>query len=204
MNIIKCENAEENCVKCSLSAHELERILEPVRSGKLIVYSTDTLYAIGADPFNEDAVKLLFEAKNRPKEMPISVSVANLSQAEEVAHLSENARRIFRKCLPGPLTLLVRAKEEIAQNAFVSRDGILGIRVPRHPLALRLSALLGPVTATSANLHGDEEPSNVSLSVEGLGSSVETYVDCGECSLGRPSVVLDAVGDKVRIRRFAK
>ena len=90
MKTIKCVD-RKNCKKCDLKEKELDEVVAALRSGELVVFPTDTLYGIGADPFNENSVKKVFIAKNRPFDMPLSIAVSNEKMMESVAVLNDNA-----------------------------------------------------------------------------------------------------------------
>lgn len=167
-----------------------DAVLAVLRGGGLIVYPTDTLYALGADPFRAGAVERLFAAKRRPEGQPVSVAVADLDAAKSLAVVSRSAEAIARPWLPGPLTLLFRPSPT-APKAIVSAGNTVAIRVPRHPVALLLAKQFGPLTATSANLHGRPPPVECGEAQEQLGESVDLYVDAGPCPIGKESTIVD-------------
>jgi L-threonylcarbamoyladenylate synthase len=152
MKVIKCQDRKSSCKKCDLPEKDFEEIIAALKAGELVVFPTDTLYGIGADPFNENSIKKVYMAKNRPFDMPLSIAVSNEKMMESVAVLNDNARKLIRKFLPGALTVMLTKKPSLP-DMLTSGSNQIGIRIPDHPFALRLIDKFGPITATSANLH---------------------------------------------------
>jgi len=177
-----------------------DEVLTVLRSGGLIVYPTDTLYGIGADPSNPQTMARLFAAKERPSGQPVSVVVANVDAAKELAVMSARAEQLCRQWLPGPLTLLFRPTAS-APRSVVSEKNTIAIRVPKHPVALFLAKQFGPVTASSANVHGKEPPVEASEAQAQLGERVDLYLDAGPCPVGKESTIVDLTGAEPRIIR---
>ena len=177
-----------------------QEVLRALRDGGLIVYPTDTLYGLGADPHQEGAVRRLFAAKQRPEGLPISVAVANLDAAKDLAVISPRADDLCRPWLPGAVTLLFRPTAN-APRAIVSSENTIAIRVPNHPVALFLAKQFGPLTATSANAHGKPPPVECREAQDQLGDFVDVYVDAGPCPIGRESTVVDLTGAEPRVIR---
>lgn len=199
MEIIKCKDAK--CADCSVPKHDLENVLTTLRFGRLVVYPTETLYGLGADPFDETAVKRVFIAKRRPFDMPLSIAVHDISMAEEVAELDENVYRLAKAFLPGPLTLLLK-KKPILPDIITAALPEVGIRVPDQPFALRMLEEFGPIISTSANVHSHPNPTNVEMAMADLGGSVATYVDCGPCKIGKPSTIVQIMDGTVEVIRY--
>lgn len=189
MKTIKCAD-RKNCKKCDLKEKELDEIVAALRSGELVVFPTDTLYGIGADPFNENSVKKVFVAKNRPFDMPLSIAVSNEKMMESVAVLNDNARKLIRKFLPGPLTIMLTKKPSLP-DILTSGSNQIGIRIPDHPFAIRLIDKFGPITATSANLHSHPDPFVAAIAQKDLKGHFHTCVDCGKTKYAVPSTIVD-------------
>jgi len=177
-----------------------EEIGEAFRRGGLVVYPTDTLYALGADPFSEDAVRRMFAAKRRPEGQPVSVVFSDLDSAKALAVIPPPMEPFARRWLPGPLTLLFRPTAK-APPLIVSAQGTIAIRIPKHPVPLMIAKRIGPITATSANLHGKPPPVEFSEAQEQLGETVDLYVDAGPCPFGKESTVVDCTGPEPRVIR---
>jgi len=177
-----------------------KEVEEIFRKGGLIVYPTETLYALGANPFDEKAIDRLFEVKRRPKDMPISVAVADIEMMKSLAEINTLAEKIYYNFLPGPVTLLLKKKARVPDK-LTSGDDRIGIRIPKHPAALRIIDMVGPITATSANLHGYPEPRNLDIALEQFGENVMLYLDCGECEYKGVSTIVDVSGSIAKIIR---
>lgn len=171
-----------------------------IKKGDLMVYPTETLYALGVNPFDKDALKKLFDLKKRPLTMPISVAVSDMKMLKRIAEVSELEEKIARHFLPGPLTLLMKKKAHFP-SILTSGDDVIGIRIPKHEMALEIIRATGPITATSANLHGHPDPKNIEVAINQLGKEVKLYIDCGECEYQKPSTIVDATTPSVKIIR---
>lgn len=180
-------------------ADPLAAAVQALARGGLVVYPTDTLYGLAARTGDVGAVDGLIRVKQRPKGLPISVLVSSTEEVEAFAELSENARRFLRRTLPGPYTLIVRARAggSIAP-ALLNTDGSIGIRIPDHPLARELARRSGPITATSANRHGVPPGGSVREIRRALGAQVDEYIAVGPAPSGRPSMLIDLTGDRPR------
>ncbi len=183
MEVFKWEKSAD------LPESAMKKIISELQAGRLIVYPTETLYGLGADPFDETAVKRTFMAKRRPFDMPMSIAVKDVKMLEELATLDNRARKLAKKFLPGPLTLIVTKKPIVPDILTASSDEI-GIRIPDHPAALRIIEEFGPIVSTSANLHSHPNPITCQQSIKDLGASVSDYVDSGPCKVGKPSTIV--------------
>ena len=203
MKVVKCGNSKGVCRNCEISDEDLDEVVSILKQGELIVYPTDTLYGIGADPFNESSVKKVFLAKNRPFDMPLSIAVSNEKMMESVAVLNDNARKLIRRFLPGALTVLLTRKPSIP-DILTSGTNQVGIRIPDHPLAIRIIDRFGPITSTSANLHSHKDPVDIKMPMKDLKGSVKIGIDCGKTAKAEPSTIVDVSdGDAEVIRKGA-
>ena len=187
--------------KYALDRRDVERAVEILRKGGLVVYPTDTLYGLGADAATESAVRRVAQLKSRPPEQGISVAVAGLSQIEGWAEVGPAARNFISSNLPGPYTVVLRPTDA-APRHLVSPQGI-AFRIPRHPIAVLLTRLFGPLTATSANRHDGKPPTNLEAAQEQLGDDVDLYIDAGPCEVGAASTVVDFTADRPKVIRQA-
>jgi len=190
MKVIKCTNRKNGCKKCDLSEKDMDEIVAALKSGELVVYPTDTLYGVGADPFNESSVKKVYIAKNRPFDMPLSIAVSNEKMMESISVLNDNARKLIRKFLPGPLTIMLTKKPNLP-DILTSGSNQIGIRIPDHPFAIRLIDKFGPITSTSANLHSHPDPVEASVAQKDLKGHIGIFVDCGKTKFEEPSTIVD-------------
>lgn len=173
---------------------------EDLADGRLIVYPTETVYGIGADIYNESAVKNLYVTKKRPFDMPLSVAVSDKAMLEKIAVLNENADKLVKAFLPGPLTIIIKKQPDVP-DIVTSSSQKVGIRIPDNRFALELIRRTGPIVATSANLHSHPDAVDVDAAITDFGDSVDTYVDAGKCTLGQPSTIVWLMDKEVEIVR---
>ncbi len=186
--------------KWALSKEDYEAVCAALDAGRLIVYPTDTLYGLGCDPFDERAVERAYELKRRPAMQPIALALASPDQVPLYGHMTPLASRVCARHLPGPVTVLLRATTA-APPALVSSEGLVGIRVPDHAVAQAIARAFGPITTTSANLHGGPSPATCDEARDQLGDAVELYVDCGPTRHGRESTIVDLSGASAKVIR---
>jgi L-threonylcarbamoyladenylate synthase len=161
-----------------------------VQSGKLVVYPTDTVYGLGADPFNERAVTRIFEVKNRPRSRPLPVAVSGADMVYDIAFMTRKARKLMELYWPGALTVVLWKKGGLL-DAVAGGGNSLGVRAPNHPVPLALIRRTAhPLVATSANLHGEFPSRDARDAVSQLRSPVDLVLDGGETN-GIASTVVD-------------
>lgn len=198
MQVYKCK--ENNCENCEFSDQDFDQVISELRSRHLVVYPTDTLYGLGADPFDDVAVKRAYIAKKRPFDMPLTIAVSSMRMMEEVAYVDDRARKLAEAFLPGPLTLLLE-KKPIVSDMVSSASKEVGVRIPGHPLALRIIEEFGPITSTSANLHSHPNPYDAQIAMKDLGENVSIYIDCGPTKYGKPSTIVQLMEGEVEVIR---
>jgi len=182
------QTATDNCVKA-------------LSNGGLVVFPTETVYGIGADAFNEAAVAALYAKKQRPLDKPLLMHISSLEMAESIAVLDDNARRLIRQHTPGPLTLVVRAKDNLPKIAL-SGGTTVGLRFPSNKMFVEISRSFGkPIAATSANLSGNKSATR-SEELKSVLDIADVVIDCGECELGLESTIVSLVGEKPKILRM--
>lgn len=178
----------------------IEEALAAIRAGQVVGIPTDTVYGIGVDPFDLDAVELLFELKGRPDHKPVGVLVATVDQAAEIGHLIPEAAALAHAHWPGALTLIVRPKVVMADWVGDQQRETIGIRVPDHPVARELLVLSGPLAVTSANQSGAPETMSDRQARDIFGDRVAVYLE-GTTPGGEPSTVVDATGGDLTVIR---
>lgn len=186
--------------KYVLDAAALDYVRETLRRGGLVVHPTDTVYGLAADPFQEAAVDRAFAAKARPRELALSMAVAEVGDVFRFGAKTPLGEMFCAKNLPGPFTVVLTATS-VAPRALVSKDGAIGLRVPNHPIPRLLAKAYGPVTSTSANRHGRPSPTTCEDAADQLGDAVDLYLDAGPTPLGQESTVVDLRGPKAKILR---
>ena len=168
-----------------------------LKKGGLIIYPTDTIYGLGADASNEAAIRKIFEIKKRGSRKPVHIVVADIVGAERFVELTPLARALAKRFLPGALTLVLKAKDEVPR-ALTAGQGTLGIRIPDNRFCIETArALGGGITSTSANVSGQATGRNIeeifSLFPKGF-EGIDLVVDGGELPPSLPSSVVDARG----------
>jgi L-threonylcarbamoyladenylate synthase len=176
-----------------LKKNVIQNAIKSLKSGELIVYPTDTLYALGADIHNEKAVKKVFMIKNRPFSNPLPVAVANFTQMSSIAYTNEMVYKIVTRFLPGPLTLILYKKESVCSLVTGGLDKI-AVRIPNNPIALELLQKCGSLTVTSANIHGEKTPYIINEIMMQFTQEISVYVDDGRLQ-GQPSTIIDVTSE---------
>lgn len=180
----------------------LRKAIAIVKAGGVVAYPTDTVYGLGGDGFNEEAVNRIYRIKNRPLTQPLSVLIADEKDMARLADaVPESARRLAERFWPGGLTIVVRKSFSVPLWVTGGSDTI-GVRVPNHPITLALIRGLGkPLIGTSANLSGLPSCTSAEDVRAQLGESVDFILDGGVCPGGIESTVIDVTGEVPRILR---
>jgi L-threonylcarbamoyladenylate synthase len=171
-----------------------------VRDGGLVVYPTETVYGLGCDPFNVNAVERVFRVK-RSRKKPLPILLSSVADLEKIAQLSDVARKIAAKLWPGPLTIIIRKKPALPDIVTCGLDSV-GVRIPKHDVAVQLIRLSnGLLVGTSANRTGREPACTASEALEQLGEEIDVLLDGGPAPLREPSTVVDLTTGKPKILR---
>ena len=180
----------------------IARAVEILRRGGLVAFPTETVYGLGADATNPEAIGRIFAAKGRPPTNPLICHVADESMARQYArHWPAAASNIAEAFWPGPITLVVPKAASIPAEATAGRETV-GLRAPNHPLALELVRAFGkPIAGPSANKSNHISPTTAQHVRDELGGSVDLVLDGGACSVGIESTVLDVSGERPVILR---
>lgn len=176
---------------------------DALRAGKLVILPTETVYGLGADASNPEAVAAIFEAKGRPRFNPLIAHVASSAAAEKVAIFDDRARALAEAFWPGPLTIVVPIKNRFAV-CDLARAGLdsVAIRVPGHAKAREvIAAFGGAVVAPSANRSGRPSPTTYADAVEETGLATGAAIDGGPCAVGVESTVVSVLGGQVALLR---
>ncbi len=184
------------------TAADIARALGVLRAGGLVALPTETVYGLGADASNELAVRRIFAAKGRPSTHPLIVHLADVAAAREWAStLTPEGEALAAAFWPGPLTLIVR-RSGLASDSVTGGQDTVGLRVPRHPVALALlRAFGGGVAAPSANRFGRVSPTTAAHVREELGAAVDFVLDGGPCAVGVESTIVDVTHAPARLLR---
>ena len=181
----------------ALNPRDLDALAARLRAGELVAFPTETVYGLGADATNSDAVLKIYETKGRPRFNPLIVHVADFEMAEQLVEFSPLARKLAA-FWPGPLTLVLPRKPDAGLSDIVTAGlDTVGIRIPDHPLAQALIRAAGrPLAAPSANRSGKLSPTTAAQVRRSLGDTVPV-LDGGPAQSGVESTILAVEGDTV-------
>lgn len=172
-----------------------------VRAGQLVVMPTDTLYGLGADAFDPDAVRRLLAAKRRGPDMPTPVLVGSWSTIDGlVPRVPRTARTLIEAFWPGGLSLVLPHVQSLNWDLGRTRGTVM-LRMPLHPVALELLRECGPMAVSSANVSGQPPATTAADAQAQLGDLVEVYLDGGLCETGLASTIVDLTGASPTLRR---
>ncbi|MCE5286533.1 MAG: threonylcarbamoyl-AMP synthase [Pelosinus sp.] len=163
-----------------------------LRSGKLVAFPTETVYGLGANGFDEQAVKSIYQAKGRPSDNPLILHIAAVHEVEKLTqNISANARALMAAYWPGPLTIILE-RSKIIPNAVTGGLDTVAIRMPSSIVARELIRLAGiPVAAPSANVSGRPSPTNADDVLVDLSGKIAVVLDAGPCDIGVESTIVD-------------
>lgn len=199
---IKCFVKPINCLKKLIcNKNGLHKVAHVVKHGGVVVYPTDTVYGLGCDPFNSEAVERLIAMKRRRRK-PLPVLVSDLAHADRLVNLGKLGHRLA-VLWPGGLTIVapVRVCTGLAGGVTCGFDR-LGVRVPKHPWALTLISLVGGyLVGTSANRSGEPSPRTIYEAFKSLGFDPDIYLDGGQSDQGIESTVVDVCSNKLVVIR---
>jgi len=185
----------------------IELAVKYLHAGKSVVYPTDTAYGLGVDVTNPKAVRNLYKTKKRDKGKPIHIVVSSLAMAKKYARFNSTEQKLFKKFLPGPLTLVLelRIVNLESLNILSARTGTIGIRMPKNQVALQIvKQLKKPITATSANLSTAKTTYAVDKIVKQFRNKKERpnlFLDAGTLPKRKTSTIVKIENGKAEILR---
>ena len=192
-----------NCLEPSGREAGLTAAVEQVQAGRCVVLPTDTVYGIGADAFNNDAVASLLATKRRGPDMPVPVLVGSWTTIQGlVREFSDTAKTLVEAFWPGGLSIVVPEAPSLPWNLGDTRGTVL-LRMPNQPLALELLQRTGPMAVSSANISGNPPALNAASAKQQFGDAIGVYLDGGDAQVGEPSTIIDIPGRHPQILREA-
>ena len=172
-----------------------------VKSGRLVVMPTDTVYGLGADAFDSGAVTGLLAAKGRGRDMPVGVLVGSWHTIEGLVYtVPQSARELIRAFWPGALSLVVQQAPSLQWDLGDARGTVM-LRMPLHPVAIELLREVGPMAVSSANISGRLPATTAADAQNQLGDLVDVYLDAGPSGAQSASTIVDLTGPEPRILR---
>ncbi|MGP3667580.1 MAG: L-threonylcarbamoyladenylate synthase [Candidatus Bathyarchaeota archaeon] len=183
-----------------LNDENLKLAASIVKRNGLVVYPTETVYGLGANPFSMEAVKKVFNVKGRKEDKPIPIIVSSLDEALKLAYFSEKALKLAENFWPGPLTIILPRKP-LTPDFLGSRE-FVGVRVPNNASTLKLVKICGGfLTGTSANVSGQPAPVTAEEAERQIGKHVDLIIDGGRTFYGLSSTVVDLSSGEVKVLR---
>ena len=189
-------------VTARLPQEEIDQAVEALREGEVVAFPTETVYGLGADASNPDAVRKVFELKGRPATHPLIVHIEHPRALERWAlDVPKSAEAFAEKFWPGPLTLVLRRAPAV-DLAITGGQDTIAIRVPGHPVAQQLlRAFGGGIAAPSANRYGRISPTRAEHVRDEFGDDLRIVLDGGDCKVGLESTIVSCVDAVPRILR---
>lgn len=184
---------------------KIKEAAEAIKQGKLVIFPTETVYGIGANALNEEAVKQIYRAKGRASDNPLIAHIANFDMLKElVVEVGEIEKKLIEAFWPGPLTIILN-KTEIVPNIITAGLKTVAVRMPSNEIAKKLIEYSGvPIAAPSANISGKPSGTLVEDILQELDGKVEYVIDGGKVDIGLESTVVRVIEDKVHLLRPGK
>ncbi|MBC7112258.1 MAG: threonylcarbamoyl-AMP synthase [Methanothermobacter sp.] len=179
----------------------LEEAISVMEGGGIVIYPTDTIYGLGVNALDEDAVRRLFRVKGRSPHKPVSICVSRVDEIPRFSRPSGDAMELMERILPGPYTVVLE-RNELIPDVITGGSSRVGIRVPDDEICRRIAARF-PVTATSANISGKPPSPRLEEIVRDL-DAVDLVLDAGDCLDMEPSTVIDLTVNPPRVLRRGK
>lgn len=188
-----------------ITADNINEAAECIRRGGTVVFPTETVYGLGANALNDDAVRSIYVAKGRPSDNPLIVHIADKSDVYKLSSdVNENAKKLIGRFFPGSLTIIMK-KSPIVSGVVTAGLHTVAIRMPSNPIAAELIRKSGCfIAAPSANLSGSPSPTVLRHVVDDMDGRVDYIIDGGNCDIGVESTVVDLSGDIPEILRPGK
>lgn len=184
----------------NVKGRHIQRAVEALRDGGVIVYPTDTVYGLGCDITSKNAIERVQRIKGRDAKKPMSFVCADLTDISHYAHVSNFAYKIMRRLLPGAYTFVLPATKE-TPRLLRSKQKTVGIRIPDHLVPTLIVEQLGnPILSTSANRSEEDAITDPDELVRQLGNDVDIILECGELPV-LPSSVVSLVDDQIEVLR---
>lgn len=181
---------------------KLKDSAQTLKNGGIVVFPTETVYGIGANIWDEVAVKRLYEVKQRPFSKPISLLVSSIDMINEVAKdITELEYALMKAFFPGPFTIILK-KKDIVPNIVTANLDTVGIRLPANEIALRLIQYAEfPIATTSSNISGKPSVTNLGDIMSEFEGKVDCFINGGPSEIGVASTIVQVIDGKVHILR---
>lgn len=181
---------------------KLKQPAEAIKNGGVVVFPTETVYGIGVNALDENAVKKLYKAKNRPVDKPISLLVNSIDMINKVAKdITDLEYALIKEFFPGPLTIILKKRENVP-NIVTANSDTVGIRMPSNGIALKLIEYSGvPIAAPSANISGKPSGTEIKDIISDFKDKVDYFIDDGPSKIGLASTIVKVIDGVPHILR---
>ena len=189
-------------LKHNIDDVQLKKVANIIKQGGIAIFPTETVYGIGTNGLNEEAVKKLYEVKQRPLNKPISLLVNSIEMINKIAKdITKLEYELIKEFFPGPLTIILK-KKDIVPNILTSNSDTVGVRMPANKIALKLIEYSGvPIATPSANISGKPSGTNINDIMKDFKGKVDCFIDDGPSKMPIPSTVVQVVNGIPNILR---
>lgn len=184
---------------------KLKEVARTIKQGGVVVFPTETVYGIGANGLNANAVKRIYEVKQRPLNKPISLLVNGTDMINEIAQdITDLEKALIKEFFPGPLTIILK-KKDIVPNIVTANSNTVGVRMPSNEIALKLIEYTGvPIATPSANISGKPSGTNMEDIMKDFEGEVDYFIDDGPSKIGISSTIVQVIDGVPHILRQGK
>lgn len=178
-------------LKNEIEYEKLKEIGKVIKDGEIAIFPTETVYAIGTNGLNEEAIKKLYKIKQRTYDKPTSLLVSDMEMIEALAKdITSLEYKLMKTFFPGPLTIILK-KKDIVPNILTGNTGTIGIRMPESKIARKLIQYANvPIAAPSANISNKPSGTNIENIINDFKETVDYYIDGGESKIGLGSTIV--------------
>ena len=184
---------------------KLKEVAKTIKQGGIVVFPTETVYGIGTNGLNENAVKRIYEVKQRPLNKPISLLVNSMDMINDIAQeITDLEKALIKEFFPGPLTIILK-KKDIVPNIVTANSNTVGVRMPSNKIALKLIEYAEvPIATPSANISGKPSGTNMEDIMKDFEGKVDCYIDDGPSKIVVPSTIVQVIDGVPHILRQGK
>ena len=186
-------------MKVNCDNNGIKKVVEIFKNGGVIVFPTDTVYGIGCDPYNENAVKKIYEIKSRDKIKSLPVLAYSIDIVKQIVMMDKLTEKIVEKYWPGPLTLILKLKDQKLKKSLNLEEKI-AIRIPNSECTLKLLKECNLLVGTSANVSGDSSFTDPQKCIENL-KNYDVFVDGGTITSKGESTIIEIENEKIHVIR---
>lgn len=189
-------------LKTKIDYTKLKEPAEVIKKGGIVIFPTETVYGIGANGLDENAVEKLYDIKQRPLNKPISLLVSDMNMVNEIAKdITELEYKLMEKFFPGPFTIILK-KRDIVSNIVTAGKDTVGIRMPSGEIARKLIEYANvPIATPSANISGKPSGTNLDEIMKDFNNKIDYCIDGGESKLGIASTIVKVINNTPHILR---